>query len=189
MAGQSGRPIWVMKLARANLHNAALPSLRMPVPCVCCAAVARPVGEGQEIERGYAISSFICSRTSPAPRLNRRFCPAAVPACAITDAGTCTTLEMRSVPDGHIRYSDPCPLRQCPQTGLFSNSALGTVMRAILRSLIWILLFPGDWVSDRLGVEKAENRDLVRMLINSLFWIIVVVVGLAIWTSTLPAYN
>ena len=62
-------------------------------------------------------------------------------------------------------------------------------MRAILQALIWVFLFPGDWVSDRLGVEQAENRDLVRMLINSLFWIMVVVVGLAIWTSTLPAYN
>ena len=62
-------------------------------------------------------------------------------------------------------------------------------MRAILQALIWVFLFPGDWVSDRLGVEQAENRNLVRMLINSLFWIMVVVVGLAIWTSTLPAYN
>ena len=62
-------------------------------------------------------------------------------------------------------------------------------MRAILKALIWVLLFPGDWVSDRLGVEQAENRDLVRMLINSLFWIMVAVVGLAIWTSTLPTFN
>ena len=62
-------------------------------------------------------------------------------------------------------------------------------MRAILQALIWVLLFPGDWVSDRLRVEQAENRDLVRMLINSLFWIMVVVVGLAIWTSTLPTFN
>ena len=62
-------------------------------------------------------------------------------------------------------------------------------MRAILQALIWVLLFPGDWVSDRLHVEQAENRDLVRMLINSLFWIMVVVVGLAIWTSTLPTFN
>jgi hypothetical protein len=29
----------------------------------------------------------------------------------------------------------------------------------------------------------------VRMLVNSLFWIRVAVVGLAIWTSTLPQYN
>jgi hypothetical protein len=62
-------------------------------------------------------------------------------------------------------------------------------MCAILKALVWFFIFPGDWVSDRLGVSKEENRDLVRMLVNSLFWIGVVIIGLAIWTSTLPIYQ
>ncbi|WP_274426808.1 hypothetical protein [Chelativorans sp. YIM 93263] len=62
-------------------------------------------------------------------------------------------------------------------------------MRAILDTLIWLLLLPGDWVSDRLGVSKEENRDLVRMLINGFFWITIAIIGLAIWTSTLPIYE
>ena len=60
---------------------------------------------------------------------------------------------------------------------------------ALLRGLVWLFIFPGDWISDRLGVEQENNRDLVRMLINSLFWIMVAVIGLAIWTSTLAPYQ
>jgi hypothetical protein len=56
-------------------------------------------------------------------------------------------------------------------------------------TIIWLLIFSGDVISDRLGVSKDENRDLVRMLVNSLLWIGVVVIGLAIWTSTLPIYQ
>lgn len=62
-------------------------------------------------------------------------------------------------------------------------------MRAFFKAVVWLLLLPGDWVSDRLGVSKEENRDLVRMLINGLFWITIAIVGLAIWTSTLPIYD
>ncbi|MBA3447709.1 MAG: hypothetical protein H0T56_08895 [Pseudaminobacter sp.] len=62
-------------------------------------------------------------------------------------------------------------------------------MGAILRGIIWLFIFPGDWASDRLGVEQESNRDLVRMLINSLFWIMVAVIGRAIWTSTLAPYQ
>lgn len=63
------------------------------------------------------------------------------------------------------------------------------VMRAVLRALEWLFIFPGEWLSNRLGVTKADNRDLVRMLINSLFWIASAVIGLAIWTSQLPIYD
>ena len=62
-------------------------------------------------------------------------------------------------------------------------------MRKLYDAIIWLFIFPGDMISDRLGITKDENRDLVRMLVNSLFWIGVVIVGLAIWTSTLPIYN
>ncbi|WP_173934732.1 hypothetical protein [Chelativorans sp. Marseille-P2723] len=62
-------------------------------------------------------------------------------------------------------------------------------MKKIGRYILWVFLEPGDWVSDKLGVTTDQNRDLVRMLVNSLFWIIVVVIGLAIWTSNLPLYQ
>ncbi len=62
-------------------------------------------------------------------------------------------------------------------------------MTKIGRFILWIFLAPGDWVSDRLGVAADQNRDLMRMLVNSLFWIIVAVIGLAIWTSRMPMYQ
>lgn len=62
-------------------------------------------------------------------------------------------------------------------------------MRRILDAVLWVFIAPGEWLSDRLGVTRAQNRDLARMLINSLFWIIVAVIGLAIWTSRLPIYQ
>lgn len=62
-------------------------------------------------------------------------------------------------------------------------------MRKVLDAILWIFIAPGDFVSDRLGVTKEENRDLIRMLINGLFWIGVAIVGLAIWTSGMPMYQ
>lgn len=62
-------------------------------------------------------------------------------------------------------------------------------MNSIGRFILWIFLAPGVWVSDRLGVTADQNRDLMRMLVNSLFWILVAVIGLAIWTSGLPIYQ
>jgi hypothetical protein len=61
-------------------------------------------------------------------------------------------------------------------------------MHAILKALAWFFIFPDDWVSDRLGVSKEENRGLVRMLVNSLFGI-GIVIGLAVWTTTLLIYQ
>ena len=62
-------------------------------------------------------------------------------------------------------------------------------MRKLYDAMIWLLIFPGELISDWFGVTKNENRDLVRMLVNSLFSIGVAVVGPAIWTSTLPIYQ
>lgn len=61
-------------------------------------------------------------------------------------------------------------------------------MRAIGQAILWFFIFPGDWISDRMGVAKEENRDLVRMLVNSLVWIAVVIVGLIIWTNSMSIY-
>ena len=55
-----------------------------------------------------------------------------------------------------------------------------TVMHRLYEAILWLFIAPGDLISDRLGITKDENRDLVRMLVNGLFWIAVVVVGLAI---------
>ncbi|WP_028035132.1 hypothetical protein [Chelativorans sp. J32] len=59
------------------------------------------------------------------------------------------------------------------------------MMEAVLR----LILLPGELIADRFHVSKEENRDLVRMLINGLFWIFVAIIGLAIWTSTLSIYQ
>lgn len=62
-------------------------------------------------------------------------------------------------------------------------------MKKLGQFIIWLFIAPGDFISDRLGISQENNRDLVRMLVNSLFWIMVAVVGLAIWTSNLPQYR
>ena len=62
-------------------------------------------------------------------------------------------------------------------------------MRKVVDAILWVFLAPGEWLSDRMGVTQAQNRDLVRMLINSLFWIVVAIIGLAVWTSGLPIYQ
>ena len=66
---------------------------------------------------------------------------------------------------------------------------LSSGMRKVLDAILWVFIAPGDWISDRLGVTQDQNRDLVRMLVNSLFWIVIAIIGLAIWTSTLPIYQ
>ena len=55
--------------------------------------------------------------------------------------------------------------------------------------ILWLFIAPGDLVCDRLGVTQEQNRDLIRMLVNGLIWIMVVIIGLAVWTSTLPIYQ
>ena len=62
-------------------------------------------------------------------------------------------------------------------------------MHRFLDAILWVFIAPGDWISDRLGVTQDQNRDLVRMLVNSLFWIGIVIIGLAVWTSSLPSYQ
>jgi len=57
------------------------------------------------------------------------------------------------------------------------------------RFILWLMIAPGDILSDRLGVMQENNRDLLRMLINSLFWIMVAVFGLWLWTSTMPEFQ
>jgi hypothetical protein len=41
---------------------------------------------------------------------------------------------------------------------------------SIINVFTAVLLFPGDLACDAIGVGKADNRDLVRMLINSFAW-------------------
>ncbi len=57
------------------------------------------------------------------------------------------------------------------------------------KCVVWLLIAPGDLLADRLGVTHENNRDLIRMLINSLFWIMVAVFGLWLWTSSMPEFQ
>lgn len=61
-------------------------------------------------------------------------------------------------------------------------------MRAVWDTFLRLFLFPGDWISDRLGVTKDESRDLIRMLVNSLLWMAIAIIGLIIWTNGMPMY-
>jgi len=62
-------------------------------------------------------------------------------------------------------------------------------MRKFLSGLLYLLIAPGDIAANWLSVAQEENRDLVRMLVNGLFWIAIAIVGLAIWTSTMPEFQ
>ena len=62
-------------------------------------------------------------------------------------------------------------------------------MRRVLDAVLWVFIAPGEWLSDRMGVTQDQNRELARMLINSLFWIVVAVIGLALWTNGMPMYQ
>ena len=57
-------------------------------------------------------------------------------------------------------------------------------MRGLLDGVIRFFLFPGEWVSDRFGAPRENNRDLVRMLVNYLFWGTLGAIGFLIWTYT-----
>ncbi|MHA6687163.1 hypothetical protein [Mesorhizobium sp. A556] len=62
-------------------------------------------------------------------------------------------------------------------------------MAKLGRLILWLFIAPGDMISDRLGISQDENRNLVRMLINSIFWVFIAIIGLAIWTSAMPEFQ
>jgi len=55
------------------------------------------------------------------------------------------------------------------------SSSLGT---ALARAL----LFPGDIACSVIGLESDDKRELVRMLVNSLVWIVVGMVAAVVLT-------
>lgn len=57
------------------------------------------------------------------------------------------------------------------------------MMRKIFNAVLYFSIAPGEIASNLLGVTQEQNRDLVRMLINSLFWIVIVVIGLMAWVD------
>lgn len=59
-------------------------------------------------------------------------------------------------------------------------------MRKGLDRLIRFVLFPGEWVSDTFGVTRENNRDLVRMLVNYLFWGVLAAIGFLVWSYSVP---
>lgn len=55
-----------------------------------------------------------------------------------------------------------------------------TVFASIGNALGRLLLLPGDLACDALGLGQADNRDLVRMLVNSLAWTLLAIVAVVI---------
>lgn len=49
-------------------------------------------------------------------------------------------------------------------------------------ALARVLLFPGDIACSAIGLDRDDKRELVRMLINSLVWIVVGMLVAAIVT-------
>jgi hypothetical protein len=47
-----------------------------------------------------------------------------------------------------------------------NSTAIGT-------ALARVLLFPGDIACSAIGLDRDDKRELVRMLVNSLVWIVV----------------
>lgn len=47
-------------------------------------------------------------------------------------------------------------------------------------SLARLFLFPGDLVCAYVGIDQNDKRELVRMLVNSLVWIVVGMLVVAI---------
>ena len=47
-----------------------------------------------------------------------------------------------------------------------SSTSIGT-------ALARVLLFPGDFACAAIGLDRDDKRELVRMLVNSLVWIVV----------------
>lgn len=41
---------------------------------------------------------------------------------------------------------------------------------SVINAFAAVLLLPGDIACNAIGVGRADNRDLVRMLINSFAW-------------------
>jgi hypothetical protein len=62
-------------------------------------------------------------------------------------------------------------------------------MSRLFHAVMWLLLLPGQWVADKLDVPQRNNRELVRMLVNYVFWFGIAFIGLMIWTATLPIPN
>jgi hypothetical protein len=50
---------------------------------------------------------------------------------------------------------------------------------SVINAFTAVLLLPGDIACDAIGIGKADNRDLVRMLINSFVWALIGAVAVA----------
>lgn len=56
-----------------------------------------------------------------------------------------------------------------------NSSTIGTVLARLF-------LFPGDLACNAVGLDRADKRELVRMLVNSLVWIVVGMLVVAVVT-------
>lgn len=51
---------------------------------------------------------------------------------------------------------------------------------SVINAFTTILLLPGEIACDAIGVGKADNRDLVRMLVNSFAWALIGALAVAV---------
>jgi hypothetical protein len=62
-------------------------------------------------------------------------------------------------------------VREAPK--VYPQYILGAVMNLATK----IFFLPGDIVSDLLGATKADDRMMIRMFVDMLFWSFVVIIG------------
>lgn len=51
---------------------------------------------------------------------------------------------------------------------------------SIINAFATVLLLPGDLACNAFGIGEADNRDLLRMLINSFAWALVGALGVGL---------
>jgi hypothetical protein len=54
-----------------------------------------------------------------------------------------------------------------------SSEALMTLSTSLGTAVARLFLFPGDLACSLIGLDSEDKRELVRMLVNSLIWIII----------------
>ncbi|UXN66111.1 hypothetical protein N8E89_23130 (plasmid) [Phyllobacterium sp. A18/5-2] len=54
------------------------------------------------------------------------------------------------------------------------------MIASIASTLARLILLPGNMVCQAIGIGNADNRDLVRMLVNSLVWIVIGIFALTL---------
>ena len=54
-------------------------------------------------------------------------------------------------------------------------------MKSVAQHVTTLFLLPGNVVADMLGASEADDRTMIRTLVDILFWNVVVVVGAVVF--------